>query len=129
MHAAFIAFYDRWILGHAGWVLLIILALLLALVTQLDQLKIDASADSLVLEGDADLDYFRQVSANYSSESFLVVTFQPIGDLLGDESLATLKSLRNALRDVNGVSSVTTILDVPLLQSPPIALADLGADE
>jgi predicted RND superfamily exporter protein len=129
MHAAFIAFYDRWILARAAWVLLIILALLVALATQLDQLKIDASADSLVLEGDADLDYFRQVSANYSAESFLVVTFQPIGDLLGDESLATLKSLRNALRDVTGVSSVTTILDVPLLQSPPIALADIGEGE
>jgi predicted RND superfamily exporter protein len=129
MHAAFIAFYDHWILGRAGWVLLIILALLLALATQLDELQIDASADSLVLEGDADLDYFRQVSASYQSEDFLLVTFQPIGDLLGDESLATLKSLRNALRDVSGVSSVTTILDVPLLQSPPVALADINRDE
>jgi predicted RND superfamily exporter protein len=129
MHAAFIAFYDRWILSHAGWVLLIILALLLALATQLDELQIDASADSLVLEGDADLDYFRQVSSNYSAEDSLLVTYQPIGDLLGEESLATLKSLRNALRDVSGVSSVTSILDVPLLQSPPIALTDIGDEE
>jgi predicted RND superfamily exporter protein len=129
MRAAFIDFYDRWILRRAVWVLLILLALLTALGLQLDNLKIDASADSLVLEGDADLDYYRKIADAYASEEFLLVTYQPQGDLLGDESLATLTALREELRAVSGVSGVTTILDVPLLQSPPISLSDVGVED
>jgi predicted RND superfamily exporter protein len=129
MRAAFIDFYDRWILRRAVWVLLILLALLTALGLQLDNLRIDASADSLVLEGDADLDYYRKIADAYASEEFLLVTYQPPGDLLGDESLATLTGLREELRGVTGVSGITTILDVPLLQSPPISLSDVGVED
>ena len=128
MPSAFIAAYDRWILRRPKTSLLLCLLLIAALASQLGNLKLDASADSLVLEGDSALDYFRENSKRYSSEEFLVVTFQPPGDLLGDESLAALAALRDDLIAIGGVSSVTTLLDVPLLQSPPIALSDLSSD-
>ena len=129
MHAAFIAFYDRWILRRPWRTLALCLGLISLLATQLPHLKLDASADSLVLEGDADLEFFRENARRYSAEEFLIVTYQPDGDLLGDESLANLAALRDELAAVPGVSAVTSILDVPLLQSPPASLADIAAPE
>lgn len=129
MLAAFISFYDRNILRHPLLSIGLVLLLVAALASQLGQLKLDASADSLVLEGDADLEFFRENSAHYSTEEFLVVTYQPFGDLLADESLNVLRQLRDELAQVQGVSSTTTILDVPLLQSPPVPLSAISSDE
>lgn len=119
------AFYERCILRRPRLSLLLCLALVAGLASQLGNLKLDASSDSLVLEGDEALAYFREVTGRYGSEDFLMVTFQPEADLLGDASLATLAELRDELKQLEGVSSVVTILDVPLLQSPPVSLSDV----
>jgi predicted RND superfamily exporter protein len=129
MHSAFIALYDRWILRRPLVSIGLTLFIVAALASQLGDLKLDASADSLVLEGDTALEYFRENSARYSSEDSLLVTYQPFGDLLGDSSLQALGALRDELATVVGVSSITTILDVPLLQSPPVPLSAISSDE
>ena len=89
--------------------------------------KLDASAESLVLEGDADLQYYRSVRERYGADDFLVISYQPMGDLLSDDTLLHLRSLRDALTTVPRVESVLTILDVPLLNSPRVALSDLDS--
>ena len=47
--------------------------------------KLDASSDSLILENDADLRYYRGVRARYGSDDFLVVTYTPRADLMSDQ--------------------------------------------
>ena len=93
--------------------------------TQLDKIKIDASADSLMLQGDPSLDFYRQVSNEYSAEDFVLITWQPNEPLLSPQSLEPLGEMAAALRLLDGVSSVVTILDVPLLESPPVTLSDM----
>lgn len=88
--------------------------------------RLDASADSLVLEGDSDLAYYDQVTDRYGSSEFLVVTYTPDGELFADETLQTLKRLRDDLAAIEGISEVTSILDVPLIESPPISLAQIA---
>ena len=39
--------------------------------------QLDASADSLLLENDPDLNYLRSVNERYSSEEFFVITYTP----------------------------------------------------
>ena len=39
--------------------------------------QLDASADSLLLENDPDLNYLRSVNERYSSEEFFVITYSP----------------------------------------------------
>jgi predicted RND superfamily exporter protein len=129
MLAAFMAAYERLVLGRPLLALLGCLLLLVALGSQLGNLKLDASSDSLVLEGDSALAYYREISSLYDAEEFVVITFQPHGDLLGDESLETIAALRDELAALDGVSSVTTLLDVPLLESPPVSLSDVTGDE
>lgn len=129
MSSVTIDLYDRLVLQRPWLSLGICLALVFGFATQLPKIKLDASADSLVLEGDEDLDFFRENAQRYRSEEFLVITYQPEGDLLGDASLDSLASLRDELAAIEGVSGVTTILDVPLLQSPPISLSEVGSGD
>lgn len=106
--------------------ILALVGLAIVLASNLPDLKIDASSDALTLEYDADLDYFREVSKRYSSGDFLVVTYKPNGELLDNETLVHLRALRNELLTIKGVSSANSILDVPLLYSPPISFSSVA---
>ncbi|OQX46909.1 MAG: hypothetical protein B0D86_00900, partial [Candidatus Sedimenticola endophacoides] len=90
--------------------------------------KLDASAHSLVLEGDQDLRYYRGVRARYGSDDFLFVTYTPREDLFSDAVLADLKALRDELAALERVKAVTSLLDVPLIESPPITFSDLSQE-
>jgi len=138
MLASLKAFYYRLTLDH-GWILiLLVLALLAAAATQVRHFHLDASAESLMLEGDRDMHYYRKVRSQYGSDDFLIVTFTPPDDLFSDASLEQMGGLRDDLAEVDGIESAMSILDVPLLQSPPVTfdevqsgvrtLSDEGAD-
>lgn len=86
--------------------------------------KLDASADSLTLEHDTSIDYLREISKRYQSGDFLVLTYTPKTDMFSDESINTLKQLRDELASVDGVASVYSMIDVPLLYSPMRPLAE-----
>jgi hypothetical protein len=73
---------------------------------------LDASADSLTLERDEDLSYYRLVKARYGSDDYLIVTFAPDEDLFSDSTLRHLHDLRAELNSLASVESVVSILDV-----------------
>ncbi|WP_394201030.1 efflux RND transporter permease subunit [Marinagarivorans algicola] len=107
--------------------LLIVLALAVA-VAGLPKLRLDASSDSLTLERDADLDYFREVSKQYDSGDFLVVTYSPNTPLFEDAALNTLNELHKELANIEGVTGINSILNVPLLYSPKLSLRDMAKE-
>lgn len=121
--------YDGIVLQRPWLWVMVLGVLTAAALTQIDKIKVDASADSLMLKGDPSLELFREVAGRYGSEEFLVLTWQPKGELLGEASLTALDNMANELRALQGVSSVTTVLDVPLLQSPPLSLTDVTSGE
>jgi predicted RND superfamily exporter protein len=102
------------------------LAVTLLMGMGLPNFKLDASADSLTLEYDEDLNFFREVSKRYGSDNFLIVTFSPkFGDLLDNKNLETLSAISKNLNNIKGVDSTLSLLDAPLLYSPKITLGDL----
>ncbi|HUH37829.1 MAG TPA: MMPL family transporter [Spongiibacteraceae bacterium] len=119
--------YRRLVFGRPWLTLLILMALCALAATQLGKLHLDASADTLVLEGDDALKFYREVSKRYESEDFLIVTYEPAGPLLADATLADIDSLRARLSKLDGVASVVTLLDVPMLFSPPVPSTDILA--
>ncbi|MDH3994572.1 MAG: RND family transporter, partial [Gammaproteobacteria bacterium] len=124
-----LAAYD-WLVLKRPWLALLLVALLVGgFATQLEKIKLDASADSLLLQGDPSLEFYRQIATEFSSEDFVLITWQPHAPLLSPESLQPLRSLGDELRALKGVSSVVTILDVPLLESPPVTLSDITSKE
>ena len=121
--------YDRVVLRHPLISLLAVVALTIAMAIGLPNFKLDASADSLTLEHDDDLNFFRGVVKRYGSDNFLIVTFSPKeGDLFDQKNLDTLAALRQDLTTISGVEGVLSMLDVPLLYSPKIAVADLKGE-
>ena len=122
-------FYERLVLRRPAVVLTTLMLLLALALLQFPKIRIDASADSLLLKGDPALEYFREISRRYSAEDFIVVTWQPNAPLLSDASLEPLGAMVDELRALDGVSSVVSVLDVPLLQSPPVGLGRVTSDE
>jgi predicted RND superfamily exporter protein len=94
-------------------------------IAQIPNFQLDASSDSLVLEGDNNLRYYQSIRKNYGSDDYLVISYQVEDDLLAPKQLKHLASLKKDLQAIEQVKSVTTILDVPLFQSPPLSLTDL----
>ena len=115
------------LLGRPGWVLVGALGFLLVAAGYASRFTFDASADTLVVEGDADLALYREMSATFSGDDFLLVTFTPHqGVLLAAENLRALAALQERLGRLQGVTSVFSVLDAPLLKSPPAALQNLA---
>lgn len=126
MAKAFLAFYQRIIIDRPWQAIALVLAITLFMGMGLSNFKLDASADSLTLEYDEDLNFFRQVSQRYGSDNFLIITFSPkFGDILDDKNLQTLSSISTKLKKIKGVDSTLSLLDAPLLYSPKITVGDL----
>jgi predicted RND superfamily exporter protein len=118
-------FYDRIILSHPRYVLSAVLLLVLIFAFQARKLEIDASAETLILEHDRDLQFTRQINERYATRDFLVIAYTPHDDLFSDAVLDDLALLSKELTALDGVESVTSILNVPLLESPARPIKEL----
>jgi predicted RND superfamily exporter protein len=118
-------FYDRVILKRPAIVILCLLAVVSFLGYKVKDFKLDASTETLIIETDEDLRYSRLISARYGGYDYLLVTYSPRTDLFSDESLSTLSRLRDEFLQLDTVLSVTSILDAPLLESPPVPVKEL----
>ena len=114
------------ILRKPIWVLLCYALVVGVALLQLPKLRLDASSDSLLLQGDPDLAYFRESAAKYAGDEFLILTWEPGVPLLSPDSLEPLAAMGDELEQLPGVASVTSVLDVPLLESPPLSLTALA---
>ncbi len=119
---------ERILLGRPGLTLSVLLMLAAAAAYFATDFRLDASADSLLLENDQDLRYYRGIRARYGSDDYLVVTYAPNQALFSDPALNDLLELRDAIRATPGVERVTSILDVPLVASPPVTLEALQSE-
>lgn len=120
--------YSRLFLQKPLLTLLVFLLGVVWMASHVGNVKLDASSDSLVLEGDESLAYFREIGKRYASEDFLVVTYKPKNEkLFSESSLQRLSDLREDLLTLPGVSSVNSVLDVPLLESPKVTLTQVAA--
>jgi len=118
--------YNRIVLQHPLVTILLLLLIVLGVGSFARDFHLDASADSLLLENDQDLKYFRSINAKYGSAEFLVISYSPQKDLYAPETLTDLRQLRDKLLRMERVESVFSILDVPLIDSPRLTLSDLS---
>lgn len=114
--------HERLVLRHPVIVLALCAFLVALFGWHAKDFGLDATADSLILEHDADLRYYRMVRARYGSDDYLVVAFSPKQPLFSEPVLGQLRTLRDELRDLDGIESVVSILDVPLIRSPPVEI-------
>lgn len=120
--------YKKIIIDYPWASLLVLGFLILGVGFSVGNFRLDASAESLVLENDPSLDYYRGVSKQYGGDDFLLITFKPNQDMMSATTLSAIKELRDDLAKVPRVSKVNTILDVPLLNSPKVSISKLSSD-
>ncbi|MCD6585826.1 MAG: RND family transporter [Desulfobacteraceae bacterium] len=118
-------FFDKIIISHPAVVLIILLSVISTLGFFAKDFQIDASSETLIRENDEDLLLARQVYSRYGIQDFLVVAYSPHNDLLSDEALNDIAGLKKDFLKLDHVDSVTTLLDVPILESPPVSIAEL----
>jgi uncharacterized protein len=118
--------YNRFILGKPVVILSGILLICIASTFYARDFRLDASADSLLLEGDEGLRIFRESSERFGSQDFLFVTFIPDYDLFSDSSLAKINNLRDELSKLPLVDSVMSLVDIPLVKNAGGSLSEVA---
>jgi predicted RND superfamily exporter protein len=120
--------FDRLILGYPKSVIIFLLVAISLLSYYAKDFRLDASAETLVLENDTDLKFSRLINSRYGQEEYLFLAYTPNADLFSDETLHRIAKLRDELAQLDGVSSVVSLLDVPLLESPPVPIKELAGN-
>ena len=85
--------------------------------------KLDASADTLLLENDPDLNYLRKINKRYGSEEFFIITYTS-KEKLSKNNLRPFQKLISEINLMPWVSKTISIMNAPLLQSSNEPLLD-----
>jgi len=109
--------YKKLVIDFSKITLFLIFILVAFSVYHAKNFNLDASSDALILEGDKDLKYLREINERYGSKDFLVLTYSPISSFDEDETILNLQLLKSKIEKLSWVDSVITIVDVPLLKS------------
>lgn len=120
--------YQKVILKYPLYILILLISSILLFGMNVVKLEIDASAETLLLDDDKDLAFYRTVEKRFETSNVLVLAYKPKQDLLSKESLQTLTQLSNDLEKLPNVRSVDSLLSVPLLFSPIREVDDLIHD-
>ena len=109
--------YKKIITDFSKITLLFLSILVIFSLYQSKNFNLDASSDALLLEGDPDLKYLREVNQTYGAKDFLVLTYAPVSSFVEKETILNLQLLKSKIEKLTWVDSVITVIDVPLLKS------------
>ncbi len=112
--------YSRLVFGKPVLVIASLLLVVAFFAYHAQNFRLDASADSLLLENDPDLEFSREINLRYGVRDSVIVAYTPNGELFDRDELATLAALREELLDVERVQSVDSILNVPIFGDTPL---------
>jgi len=113
----FAQIYQDLILKKPRSIFVILIIILLSFGYHSKNFRLDASSETLLIDGDPDLKYLQEISKRYGSKEFLILTYTPNDAMVSDSSINNLLSLKYKIQSLEWVHSVITLLDVPLLSS------------
>ena len=109
--------YKKLVIDFPKITLFLLAVVLVFSLYQSKNFNLDASSDALLLEGDKDLKYLREINDRYGSKDFLVLTYTPVTSFEDQETILNLQLLKSKIEKLTWVDSVITVIDVPLLKS------------
>ncbi|MDA9966733.1 MMPL family transporter [Candidatus Pelagibacter sp.] len=110
-------FYQNIVLKNPKSIFVLLLITLLSFGYFSKDFRLDASSDTLLIEGDPDLEYLKEVTERYASKEFLILTYSPNEGMVTESSINNLLSLKYKIQSLDWVHSVVTLLDIPLLSN------------
>ncbi len=116
--------YQNTILKNPKSVFIFLLITLLSFGYFSKDFRLDASSETLLIDGDPDLKYLKEISERYGSKEFLVLTYTPNEGMSTDTSINNLLSLKYKIQSLDWVHNVITLLDVPLLNNSDAPLQE-----
>ena len=117
-------FYQKNIIKKPKIILVILLFLIASFGFFSKDFRLDASSETLLIEGDPDLKYLREISKRYNNKEFLILTYTPNEKIISQNSINNLLSLKYKIQSLDWVHNVVTILDIPLLNSTDKTLTE-----
>ncbi len=117
-------FYQNVILKNPKAIFVLLIIAILSFGYHSKNFRLDASSETLLIEGDPDLAYLKEVSERYGSKEFLILTYTPNEGMVTDSSINNLLSLKYKIQSLNWVHSVITLLDIPLLNNSEAPLQE-----
>ena len=120
----YLKIYHKLITDLSKLTLLFLGLLIIFSINSSKNFNLDASSDALLLEGDKDLQYLREINERYGSKDFLFLTYTPITSFAEEETIINIQLLKSKIEKLSWVDSVITIVDVPLLKSSDEPLMD-----
>jgi uncharacterized protein len=122
------AIYYRFVSNNPIKVILFFICLVIAAVYYSSKFELDASGESLILENDTSLNYYREISQKYASDDFVLITYKPNTELLSEQSLNTVRTIRDELLKLKNIETVNSVLDVPIIYESGLRLSELTGD-
>ncbi len=116
--------YQNIILKNPKAILVLLIITILSFGYYTKDFRLDASSETLLIDGDPDLAYLKEVSERYGSRDFLILTYTPNEGMVTDTSINNLLSLKYKIQSLNWVHSVVTLLDIPLLSNSDAPLQE-----
>jgi uncharacterized protein len=120
----FASLYQNIVLKNPKAIFILLIITILSFGYYSKDFRLDASSETLLIEGDPDLAYLKQVSERYGSKDFLILTYTPNEGMVTDNSINNLLSLKYKIQSLNWVHSVITLLDIPLLNNSDAPLQE-----
>ncbi len=116
--------YKKFVIDFSKLTIFLLACIIFFSIYQAKNFNLDASSDALLLEGDKDLKYLREINERYGSKDFLVLTYTPVSSFIDKETILNLQLLKSKIEKLTWVDKVVTIIDVPLLKSTDENLMD-----
>ena len=116
----------NFLVDKSKFFIFLLFALSIISIIGLPRFQLDASSDTLLLDNDPDLKIYRENSRKYGSSDFLVIAFTPDKDIFTNETISLLENLVGKLKEVDGISNVLSLFDVPLLSYSEQSINELA---
>ena len=116
--------YQNVVLKNPKSIFVLLLITLLSFGYFSKDFRLDASSDTLLIEGDPDLEYLKEINQRYGSKDFLILTYTPNEGMVTESSINNLLSLKYKIQSLDWVHSVITLLDIPLLNNSEAPLQE-----
>ena len=116
--------YQNFILSRPKIIILFILIIAVFFGYKSKDFRLDASSETLLIEGDPDLKYLQEINEKFGAKEFLVLTLTPKDEITSQNTINNILSLKYKIQSLNWVHNTITILDIPLLNSSDEPLMD-----
>ncbi len=116
--------YQNYVLKNPKIILALLIVAILSFGYYSKDFRLDASSETLLIEGDPDLAYLKEVNERYSSKDFLILTYTPNEGMITERSINNLLSLKYKIQSLDWVHNVITLLDIPLLNNSDASLQE-----